>query len=442
MTFVTKAAPSVVRLVAPSFRLLAGGMFGTTRPLLNTSKRGRYQEKTGVPTTADAKNPLAKPISMDPGALHVVSVPIGNLKDFSLRALEVLKQVDYIVCIDRETTKVLLDLVDLNCSGRLIHYREDRGNEQLVTMLKEGRSMALVAPSGTPCVGDKGTSLVKEMLREGIRVTSVPGPSSIIAALSISGLAAPSGCFFFGGYLPEKQSARLQMIRSIAPLTHPSVFFELPRSLLAALHDIAAFLPRRRVALVHEVTKLHESLHCDVAERLTTFYSMSDASILLKKGQLVMIIEGDLPSQRTDHVGVEKNAAAIHKMVKDYRESSSTDSEKLFLPSELHNDAELAMRVVSNLTSIPMREVQTAYEHTEAKLERQKLRESARLQQSKQSVEHGEQGVVVSDAVASSTEKRSRRKRIRRRLALIESINRKQEAIRLQLLAQRAKSRE
>jgi 16S rRNA (cytidine1402-2'-O)-methyltransferase len=398
-----------------------------------TNKRSRYQEKVGVPTADGARNPLAKPASIDPGALHIVSVPIGNLKDFSLRALEVLKHVDYIVCIDRETTKILLDLIDITTSGRLIHYREDSGNAQLITMLKEGKSMALVAPSGTPCVGDKGTSLVREMLREGIRVTSVPGPSSIVAALSVSGMSVPSGCFFFGSFLPEQHAPRLQMLKSIASLTHPSVFFALPRSLLAALQDLAILLPRRRVALVHEATKLHESLHCDVAEKLAAFYTSGDAAVMLKKGQVVLIVEGDLPSARTDHVGLkaEADAAGLHRMVRDQLAAAEGS---VFAPPKTQQRVDLAMKVVSTVACVPLREVQQAYASVEAWDARAQRRVAARLAADAAQAE----ATPVDAAQALAAQKRDRRKA--RRLALVARIEAQQEALRLQLLSQRAKA--
>jgi len=149
-------------------------------------------------TPTESTNPLTKPSSIDASSLHVVSLPIGNLKDFSLRAMEVLSKVECIVSTNREATKLLLSLVKIEHSGRLIHYRKD-GNAQIVDLLKSGRSVALVTTSGTPCVGDDGVELVREMLSSGVRVTSVPGPSSPVAALSISGLGVPDGSFYFGG---------------------------------------------------------------------------------------------------------------------------------------------------------------------------------------------------------------------------------------------------
>ena len=428
---------SVSRSLGPSSSAsLAGSLISRTRPLLGVNRRSRYQDRGSI-TPTDAKNPLSKPESIDKGALNLVSVPIGNLKDFSLRALEVLKHVDYIVCVDRETTKVLMDLIDINCSGRLIHYREDHGNAQLVNMLKEGRSMALVAPSGTPCVGDKGSDLVKQMLNEGIRVTSVPGPSSIIAALSISGLTVPSGCFFFGNFLPTRQALRLQTIRSISSFTHPSIFFELPRSLLGALQDFAVILPKRRLALLHEVTKLNESLHCDTAEKLLAFYTRGDAAVMLRKGQVVIVVEGELPKERTDHVGLN-GTSEIHKMVKDHAGGDT--------------GVEMALRVVSNLCQLPLASVQQAYDTVEQELERQRKREEAKKMLEKTSSASGESSSStrgeaeslgdVSAGGPTVVDEQKKLRRMARRRALVERIERKQEAIRLKLLAQIEKAKQ
>ncbi|KPA86383.1 putative mitochondrial hypothetical protein [Leptomonas pyrrhocoris] len=299
--------------------ILAGTRsFTSTHSLLS----GTFHYRKTRVASEDAVDPLAKPSSIDKAALHVVSIPIGNLKDFTLRSLDVLRGVDYIITTDRPATKTLLDLVNIPNQGRVIHYsRSNRTatREKLVELLKGGRSMAFVTTSGTPCVGDVGGELVQEMQRSGVRVTAVPGASAVMSALAASGLTTspyespdrtkaaddgdrlvpPSfqdGSFFFGNVLPDSHGARLLLLRSVvAPATYPCVFYEVPRRLLLVLQDIAAALPHRRVYVMHELTKLNESVHADTAERLVAFYLRQEAQLLLRKGQLVLVVAGAGP---------------------------------------------------------------------------------------------------------------------------------------------------
>ncbi|KAG5492756.1 hypothetical protein JKF63_01336 [Porcisia hertigi] len=331
--YASLVSSSVSALITPARRL------GGTARLLS----GTFHYRKARLTPDDAVDPLTKPTNIDKAALHVVSVPIGNLKDFTLRALDVLRGVDYIITTDRPATKTLLDLVNIPNQGRLIHY--SRGNrstsrEKLVELLKGGRSMALVTTSGTPCIGDVGGELVQEIQQSGIRVTAVPGASAVMSALAVCGLTTSAyestdnkqggdadaavtaglspqtfedGSFFFGNVLPKSHGARLRILRSIvAPATFPCVFYEVPRRLVMVLQDIAAVLPQRRVYVTHELTKLNESLHADTAERLVGFYLRQEAQMLVKKGQLVLVIAGAGPKETA--AWLEKEAAKRRRL--------------------------------------------------------------------------------------------------------------------------------
>lgn len=308
----------------------------------------------------EAVDPLTKNTPIDKGSLHVVSVPIGNLKDFSFRAIEVLEGVDYVVTSDRPATKTLLDLVNIPSQGRLIHF--SRSNQtatcaKLVELLRGGRSMALVTTSGTPCVGDIGASLVQEMQAGGVRVTAVPGASAVISALTVCGVTGSrfdpentadrearataaradgggdgggvlsksalrdlrDGSFFFGNMLPSSHGERLRLLRNtVAPAHFPCVFYEVPRRLLMVLQDIAAVLPKRRVFVCHELTKMNESLHADTAERLVAFYLRQEAQIMLKKGELVLVIAGAGPEEAA--AWMEREAAKRRRMRRSVRD--------------------------------------------------------------------------------------------------------------------------
>lgn len=277
-------------------------------------RKNSFRYRKVRPVSEDVVNPLEKPSVIDKGALHVVTVPIGNLKDFTYRAIDVLTNVDYIVTSDRPATKTLLDLVQIPNQGRLIHYNPQQRSsmtvEKIADLMKGGRSMALVTTSGTPCIGDVGAELVRAMLASNVRVTAVPGASAVLAALCCSGETisaydsvpeAKEGCwrdladgsFFFGNMLPSSSASRLRILRNlVGPSQYPCVFYEIPRRLLETLEDIAIALPHRRVYVAHELTKLNESLHADHVERLVTFYRRQESNVMLKKGELVLVIAG------------------------------------------------------------------------------------------------------------------------------------------------------
>lgn len=314
--------PSVCVVSSVNKVFSVNGGLRRTSTLLNSF---HYRKVRSV--TEDVVNPLEKVSVLDKGALHVVSVPIGNLKDFTYRAVDVLRKVDYIVTSDRPATKTLLDLIHIPNQGRLIHYSANNKaltSQKLVEMLRGGRSMALVTTSGTPCIGDIGAELVQTMLRSGVRVTAVPGASSVLAALSCCGetrspheeshLTSENegrdlrsdftrllsdtlpGSFFFGNMLPSSSSARLRVLRNVVgPALHPCVFYEIPRRLLLTLEDIATVLPGRRIYITHELTKLNESIHADEVEKLLVFYRTMEAQPLIKLGQLALVIAGASP---------------------------------------------------------------------------------------------------------------------------------------------------
>ncbi|ORC92128.1 16S rRNA (cytidine1402-2-O)-methyltransferase [Trypanosoma theileri] len=328
------------------------------------NKLGTFKYRHTRTTPDDAVNPLTTPTNIDAGALHVVSVPIGNLKDFSIRALDVLRQVDYIITTDRPATKTLLDLVQIESQGRLIHYsRSNRTatKERLVELLRGGRSMALVCTSGTPCIGDVGSELIREMQAESVRVAAIPGPCALTCALAVAGVtfspyevngsssqtqeeisSTPSlrslrdGSFFFGNMLPESNGARLRILRNtVGQANFPCVFYEIPRRLLLVLRDIAVVLPRRRVIIAHELTKLNESLHADTAAKLLAFYSREEAYMMLKKGQLVLII--DAPEADEAREQLQKEAYKRQRLRRDISELVGTN--KVDSKEELSKDS-------------------------------------------------------------------------------------------------------
>ena len=195
--------------------------------------------------------------------LYVVSTPIGNLKDITLRALEILESVDGIVCEDTRRTSLLLNNYRIKKPLIVVNdHNESYMVQQVVEQLKSGQNMALVSDAGTPLISDPGYKLVRECLKQGIPVDSIPGPSSVITALTLSGL--PPDKFLFLGYPPEKQGHRkdffgkIKILNEKMPLTN--IIFVSPHKLLGILHDIEEAYGDIEVVLAKELTKIHQKV--------------------------------------------------------------------------------------------------------------------------------------------------------------------------------------
>ena len=192
------------------------------------------------------------------GTLYIVSTPIGNLKDITKRSLEVLGSVDLIAAEDTRITKRLLSHFDIK--NNLISYNdynENRKYEYLLDVLKNNKDIAVVSDAGTPCISDPGYRIVNAANILGFSVVTIPGPSSAIAALSISGL--PSDSFYFEGFLPKKKG-RTKKLNYLKELDCTVIIFESPKRLLKTLNDIFFILGNRVVSLCKELTKLHENV--------------------------------------------------------------------------------------------------------------------------------------------------------------------------------------
>ena len=198
----------------------------------------------------------AEPI---PPGLHVVATPIGNLGDISFRALATLAAADLVVAEDTRVTKTLL--AHYGITTPLLAYHEHNAEAvrpQLLTRLKAGQALALVSDAGTPLVSDPGFRLVGEALAREVDVTSVPGPSAVLAALVVAGL--PTSRFFFEGFLPPKSAARRRRIAAIAAVPGTLVIFESPRRVAETMADLAAVLGARDAAVARELTKIFEAV--------------------------------------------------------------------------------------------------------------------------------------------------------------------------------------
>lgn len=199
---------------------------------------------------------LSDPLA--PG-LYVVSTPIGNLADTSLRALAVLARAGLVFCEDTRHTRKLLAHFGIRADLHAYHdHNAARERPRILARLRAGFSVALVADAGTPLISDPGYKLVRDALDQGLKVTSVPGPTAAVAALTTAGL--PTAHFHFEGFLPTKPGARRRRLEALTCVPATLVFYEAPSRLQTALQDMAAALGARDGAVVKELTKRHETV--------------------------------------------------------------------------------------------------------------------------------------------------------------------------------------
>ncbi len=194
------------------------------------------------------------------GTLYVVATPIGNLGDITLRALEILKQVDLVAAEDTRHSRKLFNHYGITTRMTACHeHNEAHKGEYLLQLLQSGSDIALISDAGTPAISDPGEMLVRRCREAGIRVVAVPGASACISALSVAGL--PTRRFSFDGFLPPKQGARRRQLQEYAACPVTTVLYEAPHRLVHTLADIVEVLGgQRQLAVARELTKVHEEL--------------------------------------------------------------------------------------------------------------------------------------------------------------------------------------
>jgi 16S rRNA (cytidine1402-2'-O)-methyltransferase len=218
--------------------------------------------------------------------LYVVATPIGNLQDITLRALDVLKRVDLIVSENVRKTRNLLRHYGIKT--KVVSYREENARRMIplvVDLLKKRMSVALVAEAGTPGISDPGRRLVDSVRKEGWPVVPVPGPSALIAAVSISG--SDDARFVFEGFLPRRAARRRQRLKELAGEYRQIIFFEAPHRLVSCLNDMKRILGNRPCLIAREMTKMHEEIRTGNLSEFIDLYSTGKP-----RGEFVIVCEG------------------------------------------------------------------------------------------------------------------------------------------------------
>jgi 16S rRNA (cytidine1402-2'-O)-methyltransferase len=191
--------------------------------------------------------------------LYIVATPIGNLKDITLRAIEVLKSVDLIACEDTRHTKILLEHYNINTpTTSFFQHNQITKGQYLLKLLKEGKSIALVSDAGSPGILDPGYQIINLAIKNKIEITFIPGATAFINALVLSG--KPAHSFVFAGFLPNKSGARKNRLKELAKFKQTIVFYESCHRILATLGDIQSIFGEKEIVVARELTKKFEEI--------------------------------------------------------------------------------------------------------------------------------------------------------------------------------------
>jgi len=258
--------------------------------------------------------------NLSPG-LYIVPTPIGNLRDITLRALDILTHCDIIVCEDSRVTGQLLKAYDIQNKKKIVYNdHADAGIKSKIIHLAQESIVALVSDAGTPLISDPGYKLVRDCIAEGIFVTALPGANAILPALQLSGL--PTDGFLFSGFLPAKDKGVRDTLKQHEMSSQPVIFYESAKRLLKTLQIINAFFPDRHVVVIREISKLYEDRVSGTAADLIDHFTAKPP-----KGEIVLILAaqegGNAPINLDDMI---TNALNTGQSVKDLSEYIAKDT--------------------------------------------------------------------------------------------------------------------
>lgn len=218
----------------------------------------------------------------------MVATPIGNLEDITLRAIRILKEVDLIAAEDTRHSRILLNAYNIRTMLISLHEHNERERSQmLISRIQDGQSIAYISDAGTPCISDPGHQLAEAALKHNVRIVPVPGPSAVIAALSVGGF--PADQFLFCGFLPPKQNKRRLFLGSLRHEEKTIILYESPKRIADALRDIYDVLGDRQMVLARELTKVFEEVRRGKVSDVLA--NATDRA----KGEYTLILQGTLP---------------------------------------------------------------------------------------------------------------------------------------------------
>lgn len=253
------------------------------------------------------------------GKLYIVGTPIGNLEDFSPRGRRILSEVDFIAAEDTRVTVKLLN--HLGISKPMVayfeHNKKERGNV-VIDRLLSGETCALVTDAGMPAISDPGEDLICECHEKGIAVESVPGPTAFATAMALSGM--PSGRFCFEGFLSVNKPSRKQHLSEVKNERRTMIFYEAPHKLRKTLDDMYEAFGERKIAIVREITKIHETVMRTTFSEAIEFYSQNEP-----RGEYVLIIEG--AKEEKQEYSLDDAVKIAKKLIEDGQPASAAAKE-------------------------------------------------------------------------------------------------------------------
>jgi 16S rRNA (cytidine1402-2'-O)-methyltransferase len=249
----------------------------------------------------------SKSISKDnENGLYLVSTPIGNLKDITFRAIEVLKKSSYILCEDTRVSKNLLDKYDIKSKLISNHkFNETKNLSKIIELLKSGEIVSLISDAGTPSISDPGAILVNECIKKNIKIIPIPGPSAVSTAVSISGFSEK---FFFYGFLPDKKQNLLNELKKLSQFNSSLVFFISPKKINKIIPDLKNNFMGRKIVFCREISKLYEEFVRKDIDELKPF-------IKEPKGELTVVISEKKIDKNTSQALSESDKSIINKMI-------------------------------------------------------------------------------------------------------------------------------
>jgi len=226
--------------------------------------------------------------------LYFISTPIGNLNDISLRAIDVIRSCDYLYAEDTRITKKLLSFI--NCDKKCISFHEhneDKISLDIINKIKKNKCVSIVSDAGTPTISDPGYKLIKECIKQSINYTLIPGPSSIVNAIVMSGL--PTDKFSFFGFMPKKDNEQKVFFENLKNDTKTSIFFESPKRVKKTISNLIKSIGSdRMIAICREMTKLHEEI---IRGSLKDVLESIETNKVVLRGEIVLVIAGSQKNQ-------------------------------------------------------------------------------------------------------------------------------------------------
>ncbi len=267
------------------------------------------------------------------GTLYVVATPIGNLKDITLRALDILKNVEYIACEDTRVTRKLLSHYGIEGKKLISYYEhnEEKAAEKILSILKE-KDVALVSDAGTPCISDPGYKVVKRAWEKGFNVSPIPGAFAGAAALSASGL--PSDKFFFLGFLPHKEKHKKDILEKYKSLEITLIFYESPHRLLKTLQLLSEICPKSKVVVAKELTKIHEKFIRGTSKEVYEYF-LDNPDLI--KGEFVILCYPEEEKAVSEEEIFEKAQKLKEKGMKTKEIAKTISKETGLSKNEIYN---------------------------------------------------------------------------------------------------------